>query len=1013
MSALRNVGELASPYFLLELWVRRGEISMDPETYACLKRKTRALVRDWRGFELRGEPPDNDWLARRRDLLALDGAAERPVTLSDGTEVPLLIWKDHLGRESLLVGDLPGTGDPDRRPANASEPLSTAFELAMNAYQGDAGWGLLLAGLEIRVYRRGSGISQQYLAAELDTLVELDEETNWRAFAGIFRAPTFVADADGVPLIRRVVDESRRHAAALAEDMRADVVDAAEALMQGALDHPSNQMLLADSSRQLLNQLFEETLYYLYRVLFALYAEARDVLPISGGGPYATSYSVDHLVELARAGNELSDGTYFGDTLHTLFGLLWQGPPQLAQALGVEPVGGELFDPSRTVLLDKCTIGDVAWRRALTSIALGAPGTSRRKLGKRSSFAELGVDQLGSIYEGLLVLEPHRATGPRVLVRWGSERRVLDPTVLDGLKAVRELQAGDFVLESASGRRKGTGSFYTPAEITDYLAHAAIDPIVEPILARAAENPLAAGELLALRVCDPAMGSGAFLVQAARVLGLALGRARAASGDGRVTPEMVRRAKRDVVRHCLYGVDLNPLAVVLAKVSLWLETLEKGKPLTFLDAHLQCGDSLVGVDVRRTPEGISASELVVWPKDAAKGLTTYLTKEAGERGKPLLERLKVRKPPPRGQQPRLPGLEGWAIESALEEIAAQRKAMLTPKAGEESLQLELEVAHKFQEFEAQETSLRNRLRAAADFWCAQWFSDGEDAVADDKGLVVPAGVGDFEQIIGCLLSGHPVPPSLLPQLRAAQQVAKRRSFFHWALEFPEVLVERSGFDAVLGNPPWNTLSPDVKEFFGTYDPFTFKKGVPKEKQESRKAELRENLEVDSAWRNEARYLHELSAYAKPESGRFSWYAPDPQLRKGDANVYRLFVERAYTLLRHGGRLAQVLPDSVYVSSPATALRQHLLVDDQLERCFVFENRKKLFPIESKLKVVLLVARRGDGPTDRFYAAFLVGKNAIGRERAISLEDLPRVLAELDQGAPKMSVSSLRVLSPST
>src|SRR5262249_25089653 len=162
--------------------------------------------------------------------------------------------------------------------------------------------------------------------------------------------------------------------------------------------------------------------------------------------------------------------------------------------------------------------------------------------------------------------------------------------------------------------------------------------------------------------CDPAMGSGAFLVQAARVLGLALARARAARRDGRVTPEMVRRAEREVVRHCLYGVDLNPLAVGLAKVSLWLGALGKGRPLPCLGAHLRCGDSLVGVDVRHTAGGVSASELTTWPKDAAKGLETYLKKEAGERGERMLERLKGRKPPAKAEQPRLPGMEAWAIQ---------------------------------------------------------------------------------------------------------------------------------------------------------------------------------------------------------------------------------------------------------------------------------------------------------------------------------------------------------------
>src|SRR6266511_4401703 len=536
MTAIRNVGELASPYFLLEVWARREEVDIDPETYATLKRKARALVRDARGFEVRDEEPDADWQARRLELLGLENARELTVTLEGGVPFPLRLWRDDEGHDAVLVADLPGFTDPDLRTDKADDPLSTQFELALDAYQGEADWGLLLASAKIRVYRRSSGISQQYLELDLDSLVELDDEPTWKAFAAIFRAPAFRLDADGVPLIRRVVDESRRHASALAADMRADVVDAAEAILQGALDHPANAELLGEASRGDLQRLFEETLYYLYRILFVLYSEARDVLPVSGAGAYATTYSADHLIELARAGHADRNGTYYGDTLSRLFDLLRYGPAEAAQALGVEPVGGELFDPERTGLLDSCAIADPAWARALTSIALGVPGSARRRLGRRSSFAELGVDQLGSIYEGLLVLEPYLAPGRRMLVLVDGDRRVLEADQAEGYRVLRHLEAGDFVLESASGRRKGSGSFYTPHEITEYLTHAALDPIVEPIVDLAADDPhVAARLLLAVRVCDPAMGSGALLVQAARVLGLALARIRPPTRGAAVT----------------------------------------------------------------------------------------------------------------------------------------------------------------------------------------------------------------------------------------------------------------------------------------------------------------------------------------------------------------------------------------------------------------------------------------------------------------------------------------------
>ena len=1009
MSAIRNIGELASPYFLLDVWARRDEIEIDPETYASLKRKARILVRDWRAFELRAEDPDAAWYERRWDLLGVSEAARRRVTIESDHERELLLWSDPSGSEALLIGDVVGTQDPDQRVAGEDDPPSTLFELALDAYDGAADWGLLLAGTRVRVYRRSSGISQQYVELDLETVVDLDDELTWRTFAAIFRAPGYALDGEGVPLIQRVVDESRRHASRLATDMRKQVVFAAETLIQGALDAPENAGLFDDPSREELHALFEQTLYYLYRVLFVLFAEAQEVLPISGPTPYRTTYSADHLIELARSGSAAPGGTYYGSALRTLFKLLWEGPPAHARALGFDPVGGELFDPARTASLDAAVIPDPAWAAALRAIAVATQG------GTRWSFLDLGVDQLGSIYEGLLQLEPHLVRGDRILADVDGEPRVLEPSMADDLRVLRQLRAGDFVLESTSGRRKGSGSYYTPVEITSYLTQATLQPLVDPIVDRSTSDPAAAErELLALRICDPAMGSGAFLVQATRVLALGLARIRAARRDGRVTPDLIHEAKRVVARECVYGVDLNPMAVTLAKVSLWLETLEPGKPLSFLDAHLRCGDSLVGVTFTDAAGELSLTELATWPANAAKGLQAYLRKEAGERGERPLERLRGRRAPRAARQAPLPGIEAAAIREGIGGIAAEREALVARQAEHETLDDALAAQEAFRAFEAERSSLWSRLRHAADFWCAQWFCAGEDAPCDGDGPVAPAIVGDFEEIVGRLLSGRALTASFEVQLDAALRVSERRRFFHWALEFPEVIVERGGFDAVIGNPPWNTLSPDVKEFFSTYDPHSFRRGVPKGQQEERKRELRDSdADIDRAWREEARYLHELSNYAKPESGRFAWYAPDGQLRKGDANVFRLFVERAYRLLRPGGRLGQVLPESVYVSSPATGVRQGLLTEGQLERLYVFENRRGIFPIDSRIKIVLLTAQRDGRPTEQVRARFFVGKDAAGRDRTVSLEDLPAVLADLERSSPTLSVAQIRALAPQT
>lgn len=1022
---LRNVGELASPYYLLELWVREWQIDLDPETYATLKRKTQGLARDLRVFEQRSEPVDDDWRSRRLEVLGLTGAGTAAVAV-DGADVAVrYAATGPTGR--LLVGELDPEDDADARPADAEggEPPATLFELALEAAPRDVAWGLLLCGLEVRIYRRGTGISQQYLELDLDGLVALNDEDLWRAFAGVFRLPAFRPGPDGVPLVQRVCDDSRAHATRLADDMRGDVVHAAETLIQGALDAPENRELLGEPpAAETLQRLFEQTLYVLYRLLFVLYAEARDVLPVREAGPYATTYSVDHLVERARIAPEAPPGTtYTAQALARLFELLESGPPEAAARLGIQVLGGELFAAGRTELFDRLLVPEPEWRRALVALAVGAPGSPRAHLGRRSSFAELGVDQLGSIYEGLLVLEPRLVTSPALLVGSGADRRVLERDLESVPRGAAELEPGAFVLESSSGRRKGSGSFYTPVEITEFLVAATLEPLTDPLVERAADGDHDGAErdLLALKVCDPAMGSGAFLVQASRVLGRALARIRALRRGGSVTPDAVKRAEAEVARRCLYGVDLNPLAVTLAKVSLWLETLQRERPLTFLDARLRTGDSLVGVDFAGADGTLSLDELATWPKPADLGLKEYLSKVAGDSGEPMTAALATRRARRGRRQATLPGLVGDEVSAAIAELAAERERLTgVSDAGGDLFQLEVDAEIRFRALERDEGGLRNRLRAAANVWCAQWFWPAEPEefeafhVGDDPGVVPPPGEADFRATVAHVLDpSQPLDDDQRLALDVAEAVAAERHFFHWALEFPEVVLERGGFDAVVGNPPWNTLSPDVKEFFSTYDPDGFKKNVPKARKAARQAELCEDPDIDRRWRAEALRLHELGAYAKPKAGRYHWFPAEGNLRKGDANVFRQFVERAYKLLRPGGRLGQVLPDSFYVSSPATELRRRLLDEGRLDLCFVFENRRKLFPIHASWKIVLLVAEAGAGPTDDFAAAFITGKDAAGRERAIALPELPATLAKLATSAPQLTRDQIATLAPQT
>ncbi len=403
---------------------------------------------------------------------------------------------------------------------------------------------------------------------------------------------------------------------------------------------------MADRRNAPSNSSFVESLYFLYRLLFVLYAESRDLLPVGESPVYRDTYSLEHLRDLAEQPLPAEDGDkrYYADTLRTLFQMLRAGFPAPATTsqftihnspFTIPPFNGQLFDARRTELLDRCHIPDRSLRVVIRELSLSRP-RQRGQLRQRYSYADLGVDQLGSIYEGLLVYEPALAEEDLVLARLKGEERLVTRSQAaahdlplapgaDGEPFVR--QRGAFLLRLWGGRRKGSGSYYTLQELTAFLVRAALAPLVEPIIAGCAARdergrPLRSPEeILALRLCDTAMGSGVFLVQTCRYLAEAYGRARIAAGedeDGRLSAEEFARYKRRVAERCLYGVDLNPLAVELAKVSLWLETLAVDRPLTFLDAHLRCGNSLVGAPLRDEHGRSNAARLVVLPDAAFK-----------------------------------------------------------------------------------------------------------------------------------------------------------------------------------------------------------------------------------------------------------------------------------------------------------------------------------------------------------------------------------------------------------
>jgi len=570
---------------------------------------------------------------------------------------------------------------------------------------------------------------------------------------------------------------------------------------------------------------------------------------------------------------------------------------------------------------------------------------------------------------------------------------------------------------SPGQERKSTGSYYTRPELVQELVKRALEPVLEERLAAAKRlansewrvvvteaqgdpggrkyvdrlvsrlGRLAAGQgpddgipiatlwdslplatrysllaeeaILSVKVCDPASGSGHFLLAAARRLGKELARVR--TGEPEPSPEAFRIAVRDVIAHCIYGVDLNPLAVDLCKVALWIESHTPGRPLTFLDHRIKCGNSLIGVfDLSVIEEGI--------PNDAYKPVTGDDKQTAKAFQKQNRNERKAWKA---GQY--------HLFEEDLRELAGKFATLeelgdSTPEEirRKEGLYLELMRDPRFQ-----------RERTACNLWTAAFFAE---LTSGNTGKVPTS------EALHRHLAGKPIDPRIIAY---AEALAERHSFFHWPLEFPEVF-SRGGFDVVLGNPPWERIKLQEKEFFTTRDPEIA--NAPNAAARKRLIQKLPETNPD-LWRAYQEALHATESTSRILRGSGQY----PLTGGGDINTYSVFAERMRRLLKPGGRAGIIVPTGIATDDTNKHFFADLVEKGALVSLFDFENREGIFPhVHRSYKFCLLTLQ---GAPERVRAQSTPLTFAFFCTRAEHLRDPRRVF--------QLSAEDIARINPNT
>ncbi|MEU9155751.1 N-6 DNA methylase [Streptomyces sp. NPDC048417] len=811
---------------------------------------------------------------------------------------------------------------------------------------------LLSNGVELRVIRRDPGLGGEasYLSVDLVGLAELGDEHEWRVLWALLRPEAFRPDDAGEILWKRVEDASTDAATAVSENLSGGVRTAISAIANGALHH----WQIAGQEPPEPRALFADALKVAYRLLFVAYAEDRGLLPV-GTPAYDRGYSLRALrkeILTADAAWE-PDGGFLWGSLQAQWALLRDGID--AGELQITGFNGGLFDPGKSPLLDspQMTVGDTFVRNAIHALSWTKP---ERNTGPHAqdglrpvNYRELGVEQLGSIYEGLLSFEPQIADNPKALVRIGRGQsalvQVLDADRLpENAEILEPYETGTFYLFEASGQRKGSGSYYTARP----LAHFVVGETLRPLVQDATPE-----QILNLRICDPAMGSGAFLVPAVHQLTEAYGEALSRAGemlDHKLDDAERAAYRRLIVERCIYGVDLNPMAVELAKVSLWLTTAAAGKPLSFLDAHLRSGNAVVGA---------SFDSWAGVPAPAQGGRNQWAAVGTSESQVSLFET----------EEPDLAAL-----------VRVRRS--LAQEPSEDRLQ----VRAKEQRFS--ELLKRNdftRLQAMGDWWVAPFF--------------YPA---SLKSNTGQWLDGHEAvkrgdPPrggldEILTQVRTEIRP------FHWEAEFPEVFFDGkgerradAGFDAMIGNPPWEGITFKSAEFYGRFDPSYV---LLKKKQDKldRQAELEHNPRISEAKYVTNSFLSGMKSFVK-DSGVYEMLGT-----KGTYNLYRSFLERELKLLSKNGRIGLVIDSGVVGDAGTQYHRRELFDNCRVDQFVLCDNSNKIFPIDTREQFLLLVAERG-GKTDML--RFTSGVSRLEH------------LMDLDRRTIFIPKSAIRAMAPET
>lgn len=728
-------------------------------------------------------------------------------------------------------------------------------------------WAFVSNGLSLRVLRDNASLTRQaYVEFDLETMFADEVFDDFVVLWLTCHQSRIEATEPAECWLEKWTAVAAEAGTRARDELRTGVEAAIEAFGVGFVTHPANVALKERLRTGELTtfDFYRQLLRLIYRMLFLFVAEDRNLLhpPTASDAEqrrYARYYSLGRIRTLAsrRRGGPHPD---LWRSLTVVFDGL--GRPDGIPELGLPGLGSFLWSAAASPDVD---VAQISNQHLMTAVRhLGFVEDRDEKVLRPVDYRNLGTEELGAIYESLLEQHP-----------------------------LVNADSGTFALNTAAGNeRKTTGSYYTPTSLITEL----LDSAVDPVLAEAAKQPNAEAAILGLRVIDPACGSGHFLIAAAHRIAKKLAAVR--TGDDEPAPEATRTAVRDVIARCIHGIDLNAMAVELCKVSLWMESMEPGKPLGFLDHRIVRGNGLIGATPALLDAGI--------PDDAFKKI--------GDDTPAVVASLKKRNKIAREGQANLFGGSVAAnlapIAAAVELLDALPDADVTAIAAKAKRWTELVSSPDYQ-----------AAVHAADTWCAAFTADknhGSTTITQEE-----------------LETARQNSARVASAVRqAVDQLAEQYAFLHWHLAFPDVFANQGGFDLVLGNPPWEKVQFSEKEFFAARAP-----EIANLSGAVRKTAIQKLQADDPTLWNEYRFSlrqSDCESHFIRSSGRY------PLCGRGKVNTYAIFAETMRDVLSPTGRLGVIVPTGIATDDTTKHFFADIVTRNQLASLYDFENAAPTF-----------------------------------------------------------------------